>query len=84
MKLCKDCEFFGTETFETPQGLARAPACGHIECRDPIFGNVLPAEVARKAMSGGIYTFCGMQGKFFKLKEVKQEETPKDNVIQLK
>lgn len=82
MKLCKDCEFFEMQTFETQQGLARAAACTHTECRDPIHGAVLPAEVARKAMAGGIYTFCGIQGKHFKLKEVKAEPLPA-NVIQL-
>jgi hypothetical protein len=86
LKLCKDCEYFGTETFEMAKGqLARAPACHHPDCCDPIFGNVLPAEVARKSMAGGIYTFCGMQGKYFKLKEVTETiETVVDtSVIQL-
>lgn len=83
MKLCKDCEYFTTETFEVGNGqLARAAVCKHPECRDPIMGAVLPAEVARKAMAGGVYTFCGITGRHFKLKEVKEEEQGK--VIQLR
>jgi len=75
MKICIECNFAEMTTIETDRGPQRVLACRHDECRDPISGVPLPLTTARTQEA-----FCGIKGKFFKLKEEKKEES---KVIQL-
>lgn len=76
MKICIDCEFTKMTTIETDRGPQRVLACTYAECRDPISGVPLPLTTARTQEA-----FCGIKGRYFKLKEPEVKEESK--VIQL-
>jgi len=77
MKICIECDFAKMSTVETAQGPTRVLCCKHEECRDPISGVPMPLTTARTQE-----VFCGIKGRYFKLKEVEVKE--ESNVIQLK
>lgn len=69
MKHCKDCDFSHKEPVQMgPQGLQMTYICKHEECSDPVTGDPLPAQIVR-----GNPAFCGLNGKYFKLKEQKPD-----------
>lgn len=76
MKYCKDCEYFKIEYMKVPEGMAKVPLCLNPECADPVFGEPMTADSVRRST-----LFCGIEAKYYKLKEIKQE--PTKNVIQL-
>lgn len=77
MKLCKNCEFAHKETYQHPANLSLQTIflCANEECREPVNGDMIPCELARREQ-----VFCGIQAKHYKLKEEKAP-TP---VIELK
>lgn len=66
MKICKNCEYCQKGVFETAHGPQMTYLCTNDECCDPVDGTAIPAHIARKEQ-----VFCGIQAKYFKLKEVK-------------
>lgn len=73
MKHCKDCDFYKPLAVQvSPQHAQMMPHCTHEEASDPVTGEPLPCQVARTNPN-----FCGITGKYFKLKEVKSEEVVK-------
>lgn len=78
MKYCKDCESFKVEYIPIGNNqMGKLPICLNVECRDPIMGEPVNCMEARKND-----LFCGMKGKYWKIKE-EPKEPPKGNVIQL-
>jgi len=75
MKICIECDFAKEQSGFAPNGqMIKDLICENPECRDPVAGDSLPCGFARREIA-----FCGITGKYFKLKEVK-ESAP---VIQL-
>ena len=66
MKFCKDCAHAKKDVINTPHGLMPLYLCESMECRDPVSGDMLPCELARREQ-----VFCGIQAKHFVVKEVK-------------
>ena len=64
MKFCKDCEFAETKGFIHNGKGGTILLCSNMECREPVLGDMIPCEFARKEQ-----VFCGIQGKHFKLKQ---------------
>lgn len=64
MKFCKDCDHAKKETFQTPAGWQNILLCGSMECREPVNGDMIPCELARREQ-----VFCGIQAKHFHQKE---------------
>jgi len=75
LKICLECEFSKESFGKTPDGqLVPNILCTSPECRDPVVGEPMPCSFARREQA-----FCGVQGKYFKLKEVK----PAASILQL-
>lgn len=79
MKICKECDFCEEKVvdMQLPNGQSipqMGMVCMHEECRDPVVGEQIPCNISRREQA-----FCGIQGKYYKLKEVK----PMAPVIQL-
>lgn len=70
MKFCKDCNFSKKEQFQTPAGWQSVMLCQNMECRDPVSGDMIPCEIARREQ-----VFCGIQAKHFKQKEEQRVAT---------
>jgi hypothetical protein len=68
MRYCKDCDHSKKEGFQTPQGWQTIMICESGECREPVSGDMIPCEIARREQ-----VFCGIQGKHF---TPKVEKTP--------
>ena len=79
MKICKDCEYFNQKSVNVGNGLALAAVCKHEECRDPINGDELFCQTARKED-----VFCGIKARYYKKKEEEARAKSEDGkVIQL-
>lgn len=75
MKLCKDCKHFKTEAVDVGGRFQQVPLCFHPECRHPVYGEPIPAEMARREL-----VFCGFGAKYH---EPKESEAPK-GLIEIK
>lgn len=74
MKFCKDCQHSKKETFQTPAGWQNILLCENMECREPVSGDMIPCELARREQ-----VFCGIQAKHFSPKQ----DTPPAPVLEL-
>jgi hypothetical protein len=82
MKFCRDCNFKIEKSIPGPDGriITGIWFCKHEECADPVIGEALPCVRARQDQA-----FCGLNGRYFKVKEQPIEELRQDNnIIQLK
>ena len=78
MKHCKDCQFNERTAVPMNNGqLGMMDICNHEECSNPVDAVPLPCGAARSNPD-----FCGLKGKYFKMKE-KEQPKPEGNVIQL-
>lgn len=80
MKICTNCEFMKPQAFQQGNQAGMIPFCLNSECRHPVDGQALPAELARSNEN-----LCGFSAKYFKLKEAKEESIKKEpkSLIQL-
>lgn len=81
MRICLDCAFSKKDVVQIAPGQGgMAIFCTHEECRDPVSGDSLPANIARQNV-----IFCGMPAKFYKKKEtIVAPKEEGSNLIQLK
>lgn len=74
MKFCVECAFGHKEAVEVgPKQYATAIICRHEECRDPVSGEPIPANIARRDP-----VFCGFKAVHW----LKKDEANKP-VVQL-
>lgn len=65
IKICKDCYYHKRAVVDIGNGQSGMGfVCSHEDCRDPIIGDALPCNIARREI-----VFCGIGAKFFKEKE---------------
>lgn len=77
MKTCVSCKFKKEESFQMPDGRYQMMfICHHEECIDPVVGEPVPCNVARRDP-----VFCGVNARYY----IKLEEKPKQekNVIEI-
>lgn len=78
MKICADCRFGSSAAVQVgPSQHAMMEICRHLECRNAVTGEPVPAMQARKEI-----VYCTFEARYFEPKQQPKEEIT-DNVIQL-
>jgi len=68
MKICIECQFCQGVTQIAPNGQEQQfLACTSPDCRDPVNGDPVPCNFARRES-----TFCSITGKYWKEKQIIQ------------
>ena len=79
MRHCNNCEFHGRTMMQMGPGQAgMVDICNHHECSNPVDATPLPCGAVRNNEA-----FCGIKGRYFKIKAEAPKPPSKDNIIQM-